>query len=84
MPDIQKISNHQILVCIKFYVKNFPVSHSISCVHSKIPKLVGVTKSSSVVSIKIHWTCTPLGCQIPETYLYIKQEAPGQLRLPKL
>ena len=28
MPDIQKISNHQKLVCIKFYVKNFPVSRS--------------------------------------------------------
>ena len=26
MPDIPKFSNHQKLVCIKFYVKNFPVS----------------------------------------------------------
>ena len=26
MPDIPKFSNHQKLVCIKFSVKNFPVS----------------------------------------------------------
>ena len=29
MLDIPKFSNHQKLVCIKFYVKNFPVSPQI-------------------------------------------------------
>ena len=35
MPDIPKFSNHQKLVCIKFYVKNFPVSPLAAVVSEK-------------------------------------------------
>ena len=63
MPDIPKFSNHHKLVCIKFYVKNFPVSRqdldgekSRNAFQNKIlfTKLNGNDVSSIMKKIQTH------------------------------